>query len=147
MITHPLAFQKRPVEVPWTCDQRGDCCKKFPTVVMTAEERDVILNSVGPEVEAILKWRPDPTPGFVQLKAQPCPLLAADGSCSVYDVRPYNCRRFMCGRVGDEAWEVNPDGSCHNLTARLAQSRPFRRYVELVQRRAGRWALAHGWKP
>lgn len=147
MSTHPLVFQRLPIEVPWSCDQRGDCCKKYKTVVMTTEERAGILDVVPSELGRALLWRDHQTPGFVELQAQPCPLLAADGRCSVYDVRPFNCRRFICGRVGDEPWEANADGTCSNLTVRLAQSRPFRRFYQLVQRRAGRWALAHGWKP
>lgn len=113
---------------------------------MTTQERDAILGAISPTVAETLRWRDDQTAGFVQLRAAPCPLLAEDGKCSVYEVRPFNCRRFMCGRVGDEAWESNADGSCRNLTVRLAQSRPFRRFYQTVQRKAGRWALKHGWK-
>lgn len=114
---------------------------------MTDEERQLILDTLPTDKGATLRWREHATMGFVELRAQPCPLLADDGKCSVYEVRPFNCRRFMCGRIGDEPWESNPDGSCQNLTSRLAQSRPFRRFYALVQRRTSRWALAHGWKP
>ena len=145
MSTQPLAFHKFPVQVPWQCDRRGDCCKKFDVVTMTTQERTLILDTVSLEVGATLKWRDDQTPGFVQLQAKPCPLLGADGGCTIYSIRPFNCRRFMCLRVGDEEWQTNPDGSCHNFTARLAQSRAARRFYELMQRKTSRWALKHGW--
>lgn len=91
--------------------------------------------------------------GLVALTAAPCPLLDFDETgrsvCTVHDVRPYNCRRFFCGRPDParEPFEPTPDGfGCENVAARVRESRPFRRALALVQRKAQRWALAHGWE-
>jgi Fe-S-cluster containining protein len=93
------------------------------------------------------------------MPARPCPLLARDAkglaTCTVHDIRPVNCRRFMCGRVDvkQEAFEPEPLDldrgrlGCANLSDRIQQSRPFRRAYALQQRRVMRdWGMKHGWK-
>jgi Fe-S-cluster containining protein len=134
----------RPVVVPWTCDRRGDCCTRPAGIIVTAAERDELLHA-RPAIAAEFVTRPD---GWVWLRGRPCPCFGRDakgkGVCTVYAIRPFNCRRFLCGRVGDEAWQED-DGVCLNLEDRLNQSRPFRRFYALVQRRAQVWARAHGW--
>lgn len=136
----------RPVEIPWTCRREGDCCTRPNGVVVTAQERDVLM-AARPEVAAEFITQAD---GFVFLRARPCPYFRRDakqkGLCTVYAVRPYNCRRFMCARVPGEAWQENEHGACLNLEDRLNQSRPFRRFYAVVQRRAQTWARAHGWR-
>lgn len=117
---------------------------------MTVAERAEI-EAAAPS--AALLWADVPETGLVRLLALggSCPLLVrhADGtaSCSVHAVRPYNCRRFICGRPSlDEPFEQGPDG-CQNLNDRLAQSLDFHEFYRANQRRAQRaWADAHGWK-
>lgn len=89
---------------------------------------------------------------FVVLKAAPCPFLRFDSglaSCSVHAIRPYNCRRFMCGRTSvTEGYEADPDLylGCRNLHDRLDQSLEFREHYRAAQRRHQReWAEPHGW--
>ena len=114
------------------------------------------------EAHEIAKARPDllhtlqvyahPDTRFVFLKGQPCPLLNADNTCSVYPVRPYNCRRFGCFRPDVKTETYEPEGldtdnlrlGCANLSDRLGH-RGVRRQYALMQRHAQRWALKHGW--
>jgi Fe-S-cluster containining protein len=149
MRTIPL----RPIAVPWTCARSGDCCHETPNVLMTPEERDLLVAR-----------RPDlavrfGTLGvFVVLPARPCPLLATDGqgrsTCTVHDIRPYNCRRFGCYRPDPttEIFEPEPLDldkgrlGCANLSDRIARSRDVRRAYALQQRKAQRWAMRMGWK-
>ena len=133
----------RPVELPWRCSGRGDCCRQLE-VVMTQEERALVLR-VAPEDRRPL-WKPD-RDGFAVMKGAPCPFLTDDVRCAIYEHRPFNCRRFRCYRVGNEPWEVDEHGNCRNVTERLIQSREIRRDYELKQRKAQRFALANGWKP
>jgi len=141
------AIPLRPIAADWHCQREGSCCRLTPAVVMTPAERDLLLAR-----------RPDLTtrfrsaqPGFVQLQARPCPLLAQDAAgravCTVYEVRPYACRRFGCYRpdAASEPYEQGPDGECRNLVDRVFQSRDVRRAYALQQRKAQRWALRHGW--
>jgi Fe-S-cluster containining protein len=149
MRTIPL----RPVALPWSCSRSGDCCEETPNVLMTPQERDLL---VARRPDLALQFGTMGT--FVVLPARPCPLLArdADGlaTCTVHDVRPTNCRRFMCGRVDvtTEAFEPEPLDldrgrlGCANLSDRIQQSRPFRRAYALQQRHVMRdWGMKHGW--
>lgn len=142
----------RPVVVPWVCQRSGDCCTSVDRVVMTPAERDLLIARRPDIVSRFEDWET----GFVALRAAPCPLLGfIDGRalCTVHDIRPYNCRRFLCGRtdITTEAYEPEPWNplqgqlGCRNLSDRIRQSRAFRRFYALIQRRAQRWAVAHGW--
>lgn len=145
MRTLPL----RPIAADWTCQRDGACCRRPAAVVMTPAERELLL-ARRPD----LADRFSPAqPGFVQLLARPCPLLETDAAgravCTVYDVRPYSCRRFGCYRPdpATEPYEEGPDGECRNLVDRVQQSRDVRRAYALQQRKSQRWALRHGWTP
>jgi hypothetical protein len=102
---------------------------------------------------APLPWREGPTSAFTQLVGDPaCPLLDAHGACSVYPVRPFNCRRWGCFRpTTDEplALAVQPDPRDPSTTipVRLLTSRPVARQWARLHRAAMPWALAHGWRP
>jgi Fe-S-cluster containining protein len=86
-----------------------------------------------------LSWRPDADSRFVRLQAGPCPLLADDARCSVYAVRPMNCRRYQCGRDGDEPW------SDAEVPVRVFTDRDFRRQYALNERHAQQWGRQMGW--
>lgn len=110
---------------------------------MTVQERDVLMPAV--PHGARLAWAPEPDPRLVRLLTpQGCLLLArdADGQavCTVHAVRPYQCRRFMCGRDScDEPVEIAA------VPAKVLQSRDLRRQYARNQNRAQVWALDHGW--
>jgi Fe-S-cluster containining protein len=88
---------------------------------------------------------------FVALHAHPCPLYDAETkACTVYDIRPYNCRRFACLRPHPdrEPWLSDPlSGACVNRDDRLRRSRIARRLLRVIQEKAQPWARAHGWGP
>lgn len=110
---------------------------------MTRAERAAIEAAVSSGVSLV--WATDRDDQFVRLQTGPCPLLADDGSCSVYDVRPYNCRRFVCLREKDEPWRETPQGACANVEDRLATSYQAVAFYKTQQRYAQDWAAAHGW--
>ena len=145
MPTIPL----RPIAADWTCQREGSCCRLPVAVVMTPAERDLLL-ARRPDIAAQFTAAEG---GFVQLLARPCPLLETDTAgravCTVYEVRPYSCRRFGCYRPdpASEPYEEGPDGECRNLVDRVRQSRDVRRAYALQQRKSQRWALRHGWMP
>lgn len=119
---------------PWACSRRGDCCREPAEVVMSEAEAALIHDR-----RADLRWRVV-GPGFVALEAHPCPLLDESGQCTVYEIRPYNCRRFLCFREEGEAFQ--PDA----FPVRVLTNRADRRVYETNQRHAMRWARLHGWK-
>jgi Fe-S-cluster containining protein len=134
-----------PVSLPWECHKSGDCCRIPEAVTMTVEEAALIV-AQRPDIQGRLSAHPE-NAKFVKLAAQPCPLLTDEGLCSVYDIRPYNCRRFQCYRPdpAKEPFRETPELGCVNLAFRLLKSRPVRRDYTLKQRKHARWARKHGW--
>jgi Fe-S-cluster containining protein len=113
----------------WQCCHRGDCCKTG-AVTMTESEA-ALLRERKPEAVFL------PYQGKVVLMGTPCPFYQ-DG-CTVYDIRPYNCRRYMCGREGDEPFDPAP------IPAKVLQIRGLRKQYQMNQKKAQKWARQHGW--
>lgn len=148
-----MRHSKRPIEPGWQCKRSGDCCQQVPQIVMTREEADELKKVASTS----LTFYRHLDARFVYLKGQPCPLLGWEGKkavCTVWAVRPYNCRRFGCFRPNpaEEPYEAEPlDLSrsrlgCANLSDRLTDRQVRREYVKM-QRHAQRWANKHGWTP
>lgn len=122
---------------PWKCHQTGECCRRVEAVTLRHEELDA-LRHARPDVTLEVA---DIGDGFAQFKAGPCPFL--DGhTCGVYDARPLNCRRWMCGRTSHD----EPLVDLAPIPMRVLRDRDLRRQYALNQRRAmARWGHAHGW--
>ena len=147
---------KRLTVLPWSCAMTGDCCRNLKGVTMTVEEAQRIKDAVPESVFNKLIWAPvaKQTNGhFISLQANPCPLLDTAGRCTVYVVRPYNCRRFICLRPDPsiEPYEPEPIDTerkrygCANLSDRVNTDRAARRFFQVIQRKAQRWAIQNGW--
>lgn len=137
----------RPVVVPWTCKRTGDCCRVPGQITVSNAERD-LLQTHADRASRPLIWTHGKVDGFVQLDVGPCPFLGADAQCQVYEDRPYNCRRMMCGRVdpAKESYEQGGPMGCHNLSDRVETSLRFQEFYEANERRhAKSWATSHGW--
>jgi len=80
-------------------------------------------------------------PGFLYLHTKPCPYLRPSGHCDVYEVRPYNCRRFMCGRADPES-DIFEEAPVPTI---VLKTRALRRQYAKEQRHHQKWARAHGW--
>lgn len=132
----------------WTCHRSGDCCTQPKSVAMTFAERRE-LEAVATKLELILQWRAGDRPLFTELVARPCPFFLAGetgGTCQAYDVRPYNCRRFMCGR--DETLAGPFDAhAVEGIPMRVLTSDTLRSDYAANQVSARPWADAHGWRP
>lgn len=129
---------------------------------MTVEERTVIEKALTIKKLVSLVWDDAGLkPGFVALTAHPCPFheftgVKGESTCTIHSIRPYQCRRFACLRpdVKAEPFQMAPlspylkygNIGCSNLRDRLVNSRVARRTYELIQRKAQKWALKHGWK-
>lgn len=108
----------------WTCTRCGECCQLTPYVAVSTAERERL-----DERRRDLSWLPDDKPGFWRLLAAPCPFYSTEQGCTVYDVRPYNCRRYA------------------SLKGYTGSERDAHRVLTLYQRKAQRWADANGWQP
>lgn len=156
MSTHPLAWVLPPkkeepapqlrhlrVDPQWRCQKSGECCTKLEGITLTVEEA-IALKLRAPE-GIKLQFRPHPDGGnFLIMKAGPCPFFAFN-TCTVYEHRPYNCRRFGCMRPNVEEEEFYPDGS--NMDIRVDNDKDAAKLARWMQKRAQPWAAAHGWKP
>lgn len=78
--------------------------------------------------------------GFLNLVAGPCPFF--DDGCAIYDNRPYNCRRFQCGR-----WDAKSEPWMPDPMPAIVADKKLRRSYDLNQNAAQVWAIAHGWMP
>lgn len=124
----------------WSCHRDGACCRLPGEVVLTHAERGEIERAAPSGVA--LTFLPHEDARFVRLQAGPCPLYDGSG-CSVYAVRPFNCRRYACGR-DDVTTEPFVEGA---IPVRFFRDRPFRRQLQTIQTRAYRkWAVSHGWE-
>jgi len=128
----------------WSCHQTGDCCRAISAIRMSTQEAELLKDRAD---RVTLRWTPTDDPGFVELQAQPCPFLEGN-SCSVYDIRPYNCRRWGCFRPDPQSEPLEPDLGflgCANARVRFYRDRAVRRQLQHMERDAQRWALRHGW--
>ena len=79
--------------------------------------------------------------GWTLLAAHPCPFYdTAQKACAVYEDRPYNCRRFQCGR-----WNVQAEPFTMRPLALIKSDNDLRWSYDANQREHQPWALAHGW--
>jgi Fe-S-cluster containining protein len=124
----------------WTCQRDGACCTQPKAMVMTAQE----WAALAPHAER-LNVRVDVQQHgtWTLLKAQPCPFYDASAkACQVYEDRPYNCRRFQCGR-----WEPSREPfNFHPLTV-IKNDNDLRWSYRANQAEHQPWAVAHGWPP
>lgn len=109
---------------------------------MTAPEREALLAHPGAagisaqfDVSEHGQW--------VAMKAGPCPFyVASDKSCRVYEARPYNCRRFQCGR-----WDPASEPFRLNPMPIIRSNNDLRWSYRKNQAAHQEWANAHGWSP
>lgn len=137
----PMLPPSRPVDPQWTCKKSGECCTIPKEVVMTKEEASVLVMHAPSTIT--LQFRPgDVEPErFVAMKAGPCPLYVFH-TCLVYEVRPFNCRRFGCMRPDVNAEPFDDT----TMSDRIKTSRVARRTAQRMMDKARPWADAHGWK-
>lgn len=138
---------RREIVQKWTCQRSGDCCLT-PALVCTPQEvaamraaKDLPLD-IEPISDALVRIN---TP-------HGCPYLAREmggqSVCTIYEARPYNCRRFGCFRPDPktEPYEVGGPLGCRNLSDRLDSSRLVFEQYRTMQRIAQRdWANHKGW--
>jgi Fe-S-cluster containining protein len=105
------------------------------SVVMTAEEA-AELRRAKPGVGIwIDKGR------WVELVAGPCPFYDREQkACTVYAVRPVNCRRYGCYRVGGERFVEGP------VPVRVLRSPALTaQYLTGQEQAMTEWGRDHGW--
>jgi hypothetical protein len=76
------------------CLDCANCCKSAPTVIQEYEIKR-IAKHIGISKKAFSNnYLIEDINGELTMNRVPCPFLAADNTCNVYDVRPEVCRKY-----------------------------------------------------
>ena len=85
---HDEAFEKI------DCLQCANCCKNYSPRFKTPDIKRISRHLRLKESEFIEKFLKVDEEGDYVLQKLPCAFLAADNTCSIYEERPSDCRRF-----------------------------------------------------
>ena len=120
------------------CFQCGECCRTlFNHMLITREETALISKQtdVKLRVEEVRKNR------FLVKHNGPCPFLK-NNQCSIYPIRPCQCRLYHCGRLKptDRRLEGIVD-----IRFLMLQNPEYKRFKEAMDKEAVDWGNRHGW--
>ena len=76
------------------CLQCANCCKGYSPRFKTPDIKRISKHLKMRESEFIEKYLLVDEDGDFVAKTKPCPFLAPDNRCSIYEQRPSDCRRF-----------------------------------------------------
>ena len=79
---------------------------------------------------------------------KPCQALTKDNRCQIYDIRPYPCRQFLCGKQSkndSRPWNDN-QYDMNYFRQLLANSPSFRLIKKRIEDKAVKWGNTHGWQ-
>lgn len=101
-------------------------------MTLTQEELDILPQKL--DTKNVCKNR-------LKALGQVCPFYK-DGGCSVYSVRPCQCRLFHCGRMspGDRKLESIPD-----IRELMLKNPEYMEFKTRMDEEAIRWGNEHGW--
>lgn len=105
------------------CQRCGNCCRnhgEYTYVSLSAVELREIPRFLGLTREQFLARYCETAPGFhptLKMDAPACPFLGADQGCSIYSVRPMQCRTWPFWRENlvRETWEGPVKECCPGL--------------------------------
>jgi len=76
------------------CLQCANCCKSYSPRFKTPDIKRIAKYLKMKEGDLINTYLYIDSEGDYVLRSKPCPFLGADNYCSIYEVRPSDCRRF-----------------------------------------------------
>ncbi len=119
------------------CFRCGECCPgPEKSITMTLQEMDLIRQKTGVSLGGIKTG-----PNRFKVPMNICPFLG-ENSCSIYDIRPCQCRMFHCGRAKKE----DPFLSTLNQIGELMDIDPnYAYWKKRMEDAAASWGNAHGW--
>ena len=85
---HDTAFKKV------DCLKCANCCKNYSPRFKTPDIKRIARHLNLKEGDFINRFLYVDNEGDYVLKSKPCPFLGTDNFCSIYEVRPSDCRRF-----------------------------------------------------
>jgi len=129
------------------CYHCGWCCRieKYSS----QEEFDLAskaLNKLGIKLHGIKM------PTGMILWDKPCPALKMTKSgakCLIYNVRPYPCRQFLCGKQSKDDTRPFLSDSQYNMpyfNHLIETNTEYAKIKEVIEDEAAKWGNSHGWK-
>jgi Fe-S-cluster containining protein len=76
------------------CTQCANCCKTVSPLFTKADIRRIAKHLGTKVTEFRAAYLEADEDGDLHLKRLPCPFLAADGRCTIYEVRPRDCAEY-----------------------------------------------------
>ena len=76
------------------CLQCANCCKNYSPRFKTPDIKRISKHLKMRESDFIEKYLVVDEDGDFVANVKPCPFLASDNFCSIYEIRPSDCRRF-----------------------------------------------------
>ncbi|MBI3408601.1 MAG: YkgJ family cysteine cluster protein [Planctomycetes bacterium] len=77
------------------CTRCANCCKTMKPALIEADLKRISRHlKLSREAFISTYLETDPEEGGYRMRALPCPFLAGDGRCSIYEHRPKACREF-----------------------------------------------------
>ena len=76
------------------CLKCANCCKNYSPRFKTPDIKRISKHLKMKEGDLINNYLYIDGEGDYVLRSKPCPFLGADNFCSIYEVRPSDCRRF-----------------------------------------------------
>lgn len=116
------------------CFRCTECCRTF-AIKVTKQEIEYIKRKTGIKLNTkkISPHRYETIP--------PCPFLK-DGSCSIYDIRPCQCRLYHCGRLSKDD-TIKPFMS--EIQALMETVPAYKEYRVKMDEDGIAWGNNHGW--
>ena len=128
------------------CFNCGKCCKNI--VFHNIERRLALKYCYNNDINSAafrqsLDYRSSVTMRDHYYLEGKCP-FNKNNKCEIYEVRPLNCRRFMCGRLL-ETEEVKWQGNrCLNTELHYNVDNEFKQQVDENAKEIKKWALKEG---
>jgi Fe-S-cluster containining protein len=84
------------------CTRCANCCRTLRVVVTDADVPKIAAHlGVTPQEVVGTYLERDDERGRYRMRAKPCPFLAADNKCTIYDARPEKCQGYPFTDRGD----------------------------------------------
>jgi len=106
-------------------------------MVVTSEEIRLIEEATGIKLqyEKIRENR-------FKLLGETCPFLDDNNQCTIYEIRPCQCRLFHCGRLSPTDKKLDSIGEIRSL---ILANPEYREFKERMDAEGVAWGNHHGW--
>jgi Fe-S-cluster containining protein len=116
-----------------SCQLCSECCKEqYSNLVLTQQELNLL--PIALNVISVGKNR-------FKAKGEVCPFLR-DDLCSVYEIRPCQCRLFHCGKMDLTDKKID---TINGIREKMLANPEYMEYKTNMDASAIEWGNAHGW--